>query len=117
MASAPAITTNIVVFSLRDSQLKLLLVRRGAAPFKSMWALPGGDLQADEDLDTGALRALEEGTGLSGVYLEQLFTFGAPDRDPRQRTIAFTYVALIPLGPSATARRTGCRGRRLVLLG
>ena len=96
MASAPAITTNIVVFSLRDSQLKLLLVRRGAAPFKSMWALPGGDLQADEDLDTGALRALEEGTGLSGVYLEQLFTFGAPDRDPRQRTIAVTYVALIP---------------------
>ena len=47
--SAPAITTNVVVFSLRDGQLKLLLVRRGADPFKNMWALPGGDLQPDED--------------------------------------------------------------------
>jgi 8-oxo-dGTP diphosphatase len=94
--SAPQITTNVVVYTLRDGQLKLLLVRRGAEPFKSMWALPGGHLQADEELDASALRTLEEGTGVSGVYLEQLYTFGDPDRDPRRRTIAVSYFALIP---------------------
>ena len=94
--SAPQINTNVVVYTLRDGQLKLLLVRRGAEPFKSMWALPGGRLQPDEELDASALRTLEEGTGVSGVYLEQLFTFGAPDRDPRRRTIAVSYFALIP---------------------
>jgi len=94
--SAPAITTNVVVFSLRDGELKLLLIRRGAEPFKSMWALPGGHLGPDEDLDASAMRALEEGTGLSGVYLEQLYTFGEPERDPRRRTIAVCYYALVP---------------------
>lgn len=94
--SAPRIITNVVVYSLRDGQLKLLLVRRGADPFKSMWALPGGQLQANEDLDSSALRTLEEGTGVAGVYLEQLYTFGEPDRDPRHRTIAVSYFALIP---------------------
>jgi 8-oxo-dGTP diphosphatase len=94
--SAPAITTNVVVFTLRDGALKVLLVRRGNEPFKSMWALPGGHLGADEDLDASAMRTLEEGTGVSGVYLEQLYTFGQPDRDPRRRTIAVCYFALIP---------------------
>ena len=94
--SAPEITTNVVVYTLRDGQLKLLLVRRGAAPYKSMWAFPGGHLQADEELDASAMRTLEEGTGVPGVYLEQLYTFGAPDRDPRRRTIAVSYFALIP---------------------
>ncbi|MFT5450262.1 MAG: 8-oxo-dGTP diphosphatase [Gammaproteobacteria bacterium] len=94
--SAPRINTNVVVYTLRDGQLKLLLVRRGADPFKNMWALPGGQLQANEDLDSSALRTLEEGTGVAGVYLEQLYTFGEPNRDPRHRTIAVSYVALIP---------------------
>jgi len=94
--SAPAITTNVVVFTLRDGALKLLLVRRGNEPFKSMWALPGGRVEADEDLDASAMRTLEEGTGVSGVYLEQLYTFGRPDRDPRRRTIAVCYFALVP---------------------
>ena len=96
MTSAPQINTNVVVYTLRDSQLKLLLVRRGADPFKSMWALPGGQLQVDEELDASALRTLEEGTGVSGVYLEQLYTFDAPQRDPRRRAIAVSYFALIP---------------------
>ena len=94
--SAPAITTNVVVFTLRDGALKLLLVRRGNDPFKSMWALPGGHLGPDEDLDESAMRTLDEGTGVSGVYLEQLYTFGRPDRDPRRRTIAISFFALIP---------------------
>jgi 8-oxo-dGTP diphosphatase len=64
--------------------------------FKSMWALPGGQLGSDEDLDTSAMRTLDEGTGVSGVYLEQLYTFGAPQRDPRRRTIAVCYFALVP---------------------
>ena len=94
--TAPAINTNVVVFTLRDSELKLLLVRRGSDPYKGMWALPGGRLGAGEDLDASAMRTLEEGTGVSGVYLEQLYTFGAPERDPRRRAIAVSYFALIP---------------------
>lgn len=94
--SAPAITTNVVVFTLRDDELKLLLLRRGSEPFKGVWSLPGGRLAPDEDLDASAMRTLEEGTGVSGVYLEQLYTFGAPERDPRRRAIAVCYFALVP---------------------
>ena len=71
------LTTNIVVFSLRDEQLKLLLVRRRNPPFQGCWALPGGVVGDDEDIEANAMRKLEEGTGVSGVYLEQLCTFGA----------------------------------------
>ena len=94
--SAPVITTNVVVFTLRDDELKLLLLRRGTDPFKGLWSLPGGQLGSDEDIDASAMRTLEEGTGVSGVYLEQLYTFGAPERDPRRRTIAVCYFALVP---------------------
>lgn len=94
--TAPVINSNVVVFTLRDSELKVLLVRRGAEPFKGVWALPGGMLGQDEDLDASAMRTLEEGTGVSGLYLEQLYTFGAPDRDPRRRAIAVCFFALIP---------------------
>ena len=92
----PAVTTDVVVFTLRDQELKLLLIKRGGDPYKGKWALPGGFVQLDEDLDTGARRELEEETGVSGVYLEQLYTFGAVDRDPRERVITVAYYALIP---------------------
>ena len=92
----PAVTTDIVIFTIRDGRLKLLLIRRGAAPFKGRWALPGGFVGIDEDLEDGARRELAEETGVSGVYLEQLYTFGAPDRDPRERVITVAYYALIP---------------------
>ena len=92
----PAVTTDIVIFSIRDRQLKLLLIKRGGAPFKGKWALPGGFVQLDESLDEGARRELQEETGLSGVYLEQLYTFGEPQRDPRERVITVAYYALIP---------------------
>jgi len=91
-----AVTTDVVVFSIRDRQLKLLLVRRGASPYKGLWALPGGFVAADEDPETCAMRELEEETGVGGVYLEQLYTFGAPERDPRERVISIAYYALIP---------------------
>ena len=92
----PVLTTNIVVFSLGDEQLKLLLVRRRNPPFEGYWSLPGGVVGEDEDVEANAMRKLEEGTGVSGVYLEQLCTFGAPDRDPRERVVSIAYYALVP---------------------
>ena len=92
----PAVTTDIVIFTIRDDRLKLLLIRRGAEPFKGRWALPGGFVGIGEDLESGARRELEEETGVAGVWLEQLYTFGRPDRDPRERVITVAYYALIP---------------------
>ena len=92
----PAVTTDVVIFSIRDEQLKLLLIKRGGEPFKGKWALPGGFVNLDESLEEGARRELQEETGLSGVFLEQLYTFGEPARDPRERVITVAYYALIP---------------------
>lgn len=90
-----AATTDIVLFTIQGHELKLLLVRRGLDPFKGAWALPGGFVRPDEDLDACARRELEEETGVSGFYLEQLYTFGAPHRDPRRRVITVAYYALV----------------------
>ncbi len=92
----PAVTTDVVIFTIRDQCLKVLLIRRGLPPFKGGWALPGGFVHEDEDLDSGARRELEEETGLAGVYLEQLYTFGKTKRDPRERVITVAYYALVP---------------------
>ncbi len=78
----PAVTTDVVLFTIRDGRLQLLLIRRGGEPFKGQWALPGGFLDIDEDLEDGALRELEEETGVSGVYLEQLRTYGTTGTRP-----------------------------------
>jgi len=92
----PAVTVDIVIFTIRDDQLKLLLIRRAGEPYRGKWALPGGFVAMDEDLEQAARRELEEETGVAGVYLEQLYTFGKPDRDPRERVITVVYCALIP---------------------
>lgn len=92
----PAVSTDIVIFTIRDKQLKLLLIMRAGEPYLGKWALPGGFVQIDEDLESGARRELAEETGIAGVYLEQLYTFGAVDRDPRERVITVAYYALIP---------------------
>ncbi len=92
----PAVTTDIVIFTIRQDQLKVLLIKRARPPFQGEWALPGGFVNLDESLEEGARRELEEETGVSGVYLEQLYTFGRPDRDPRERVITVAYYALIP---------------------
>lgn len=92
----PAVTTDIVVFTIVDHTLSALLIERRNDPFKGRWALPGGFVDMDEDLETGALRELREETGVDNVYLEQLYTFGAKDRDPRERVITVAYFALVP---------------------
>jgi len=94
----PAVTVDTVIFTIRDKQLKLLLIRRAIAPFKGEWALPGGFIQMDEDLEDAARRELEEETGVKDVFLEQLGTYGNPKRDPRERVITVAYFALIPSG-------------------
>ena len=92
----PAVTTDIVIFTIRMQKLELLLIRRSGPPHQGKWALPGGFVNPDEDLEHCALRELEEETGITGVYLEQLFTFGKPQRDPRERVISVAYYALVP---------------------
>lgn len=93
----PAVTTDVAVFTLKNQQLQLLLVRRAQPPHAGKWALPGGFLEIDEDLEACAKRELLEETGVSDLYIEQLYTFGRPDRDPRERVISVTYYALVPL--------------------
>ncbi|MCF7978709.1 MAG: NUDIX hydrolase [Chromatiaceae bacterium] len=92
----PAVTTDVVLFTIRDDRLQLLLIERGNEPFKGSWALPGGFVDIDEDLETCAARELAEETGVKNLYLEQLGTFGKPGRDPRERVISVAYLALAP---------------------
>lgn len=91
----PAVTVDVIIFTLRDKSLQVLLVRRQNEPFAGMWAIPGGFVDIHESLEEAALRELEEETGVRDVYLEQLYTFGAPDRDPRGRTITVAYFAVV----------------------
>ena len=76
-------TTDVAIFTIREGRLEILLIQRGNPPFQGSWALPGGLVEEDEDLDVCARRELEEETGVTDVGLEQLHTFGAPHRDPR----------------------------------
>lgn len=92
----PAVTTDTVLFSLQQEKLCVLLIRRAAEPYRLSWALPGGFLDIDETPEACARRELAEETGIREVYLEQLFTFGDPTRDPRERVISIAYLALAP---------------------
>lgn len=92
----PAVSVDIAIFTIRNDQLKVLLIKRAAPPHQGEWALPGGFVGLDESLKHAAWRELKEETGVNAVYLEQLFTFGHPKRDPRERVISVAYFALIP---------------------
>jgi len=92
----PGVTVDLVIFTVDDKKLKVLLVRRANEPFEGYWSIPGGFLKKGESLEEAASRVMEEKTGVREVYLEQLYTFGRPDRDPRARIITVTYFALIP---------------------
>jgi 8-oxo-dGTP diphosphatase len=92
----PAITTDIVVFGLHEERAEVALVERPLPPYAGVLALPGGHVGAEEDLERSAKRILAAKTGIADAYLEQLFTFGDPKRDPRERTISVAYYALLP---------------------
>ncbi|WP_190159115.1 NUDIX hydrolase [Streptomyces litmocidini] len=111
-----AVTVDLVVLTVRSHALCTLVVRRGEAPYQGRWALPGGFVRAEEDLGAAAARELVEETGLcahdpaapppvpsNGAHLEQLATYGAPDRDPRMRVVSVAHLALAPDLPAPRA--------------
>ena len=93
----PALTVDIVVFALDEDDLKVMLIERDLEPFAGRWALPGGFVRVEETLDEAARRELLEETGLKDIYLEQLYTFGEVQRDPRERVVTVAYYALVNL--------------------
>lgn len=92
----PSVTTDIVIFTIREKCLQVLLIQRKGWPFAGHWALPGGFVRPEENLDQAAARELAEEAGVEGVFLEQLHAFGDPGRDPRTWVITVAYTALIP---------------------
>lgn len=93
----PSVTTDCVIFGFDGTKLRVLLVERGVEPYKGRWAFPGGFMQMDESAEAGALRELQEETGLKKAYLKQFHTFSDPARDPRERVITIAYYALVRL--------------------
>ena len=98
-----SVTADVVLFTVRREALQVLLVKRAAPPFRGCWALPGGFVEEGETLEAAARRELEEETGVRDVYLEQLYTFGDPGRDPRGRTVTVAYYALVRQAPLRAA--------------
>jgi 8-oxo-dGTP diphosphatase len=92
-----AVTVDVAILTIHLGQLQVLLVTRANDPFRDRLALPGGFVDADEDLSDAAVRELEEETGVSGVPVEQLRTYGAPGRDPRpERVVSVAHLAVLP---------------------
>lgn len=106
-----ALAVDCVVLGLGDGDLKVLLVQRGRPPFEGQWALPGGFVGLDETLEEAAGRELEEETGVSSVSLEQLHTFGALERDPRERVVSVAYYASV--NPAEHPLRAGTDAREV----
>ena len=91
----PAVSVDVVILTVRDHHLEVLLVRRANEPFAGMWSLPGCFVQQNESLEDAARRELQRQAGATDAYLEQLYTFGDPSRDPRMRVITVVYYALL----------------------
>lgn len=93
----PSVTVDALVLTMNEEQqLEVLLTRRKSHPFQDRWSLPGSFVGIEESFEEAVARGLKQKTGLSNVYLEQLYTFGAADRDPRMRIISVAYIALVP---------------------
>ena len=105
----PALTVDCVVFGLDEEGLQVLLVQRDLQPFKGRWALPGGFVRPKENLEEAARRELAEETGLSKVFLEQLYTFGDPARDPREQVVSVAWYALVKLSDHRVRAATDAR--------
>lgn len=106
----PSVTTDCVIFGFDGTKLKVLLVKRGVEPYLGRWAFPGGFMKMEESAEEGALRELQEETGLKCAYIRQFHTFTAPERDPRERIITIAYYALVNIqdvkgGDDATEAR------------
>src|SRR5262245_33017343 len=96
MTQAIKVAVDAVVFGYDPEEgVSVLLIRRKYEPFQKSWALPGGFVNDDEALEQAVRRELKEEAGIDVSYLEQLYTFGKPDRDPRNRTISVTYYGLV----------------------
>ena len=115
---SPSVTADCVVFGVTFESggpaLRVLLIERGEAPFEGALALPGGFVRIDETVDDAARRELREETGLGDVFLEQLYTFGALDRDPRGRVVSVAYYALVNLADHRVQSGTDARDARWV---
>ena len=105
----PALTVDVVVFALDEDDLRVMLIQRDLSPFEDQWALPGGFVRVDETLDEAARRELEEESGLKDIFLEQLYTFGDLDRDPRERVVTVAYYALVNLAGHEVKASTDAR--------
>ncbi len=107
----PNLTIDCVVFGLdiEESDLKVMLIQRDIPPFEGRWALPGGFVRINETLEETALRELREETGIEKVFLEQLFSFGEVNRDPRERVVTVAYYALVNLNEHQIQATTDAR--------
>ena len=93
-----SVAVDVLLFTIEDDKLKIVLVKRKEKPFKGSFALPGVALRESETLKEAAERSVRERTGLKNIFLEQLYTFGELERDPRSRTVSVTYYALTDPG-------------------
>lgn len=100
-----SVTVDLVILTIRDGDLAVLVVQRGSEPFAGRWALPGGFVEPDETLVEAARRELEEETSVrvEEARLEQLASYGDPDRDPRGRVVSVAWLAVVPQGTDPTA--------------
>lgn len=91
----PAVTVDCVVFALHENDLKTLFIQRKSDPFRDKWAIPGGFVEMDENLEDAARRELREETGIQAAHVEQFHAYGEPGRDPRERVISVAHYTLI----------------------
>lgn len=105
----PSLTVDAVVFGLDDEDLRVLLIQRDIEPFEGKWALPGGFVHAGESIEEAVERELREETGLKQVFLEQLYTFGNPERDPRGWVVSVAFYALVKLSDHNVQAATDAR--------